>query len=587
MAARLQQDAKDLAELERDSECAPQVMRGARILCESLIREGVNTIFGYPGGAVLHIYDELAAMQGKITHVLARHEQGAVHMAEGFAKATGRPGVALVTSGPGATNAVTGIANAFMDSTPLVVITGQVPRKMIGNDAFQEVDTVGITRPCTKYNYLVKDVADLAEIVKEAFHIASTGRPGPVLIDIPKDVTSDCAPFVYPESLHLPGYKPEVWGDPEKLRAAIETIDRAARPVLYVGGGVIHSGGSEELYELAERLKAPVTPTLMGLGCFPYGHPQCLGMLGMHGTYWANMAISEADVIIAIGVRFDDRVTGALEKFAPHAEIIHVDVDPSSIGKNVRTHISIVGDAKSVMQQMLEMLPAENDQAAAERLAPWWGQIEDWKQHSPLSFERSDEVIMPQQLIQELYKLTKGDAIIATDVGQHQMWLAQYYPFNGPRQSITSGGLGTMGFGFPAALGAQLAFPDRQVIAFVGDGGFQMTAQELATAVQYKTDIKIIIMNNNYLGMVRQWQEIFYDRTYSAVNMEWLPDFVKLAEAYGAVGLKATRPEDLPTVLQRGLHTPGVVVMDVLVAEEENVFPMVMPGKGIHEMVLS
>jgi acetolactate synthase-1/2/3 large subunit len=587
MAARLQQDAKDLAELERDSECAPQVMRGARILCESLIREGVNTIFGYPGGAVLHIYDELAAMQDKITHVLARHEQGAVHMAEGFAKATGKPGVALVTSGPGATNAVTGIANAFLDSTPLVVITGQVPRKMIGNDAFQEVDTVGITRPCTKYNYLVKDVADLAEIVKEAFHIASTGRPGPVLIDIPKDVTSDCAPFVYPESLHLPGYKPEVWGDPEKLRAAIETIDRAARPVLYVGGGVIHSGGSEELYQLAERLKAPVTPTLMGLGCFPYGHPQCLGMLGMHGTYWANMAISEADVIIAIGVRFDDRVTGALEKFAPHAEIIHVDVDPSSIGKNVPTHISIAGDAKSVMRQMLEMLPAENDQAAAERLAPWWGQIEDWKRHSPLSFERSDEVIMPQQLIQELYKLTKGDAIIATDVGQHQMWLAQYYPFNGPRQSITSGGLGTMGFGFPAALGAQLAFPDRQVIAFVGDGGFQMTAQELATAVQYKTDIKIIIMNNNYLGMVRQWQEIFYDRTYSAVNMEWLPDFVKLAEAYGAVGLKATRPEDLPTVLQRGLHTPGVVVMDILVAEEENVFPMVMPGKGIHEMVLS
>jgi acetolactate synthase-1/2/3 large subunit len=587
MAARLQQGTKDLAELERDTDSAPQVMRGARILCESLIREGVDTIFGYPGGAVLHIYDELARMQGKITHVLARHEQGAVHMAEGFAKATGKPGVALVTSGPGATNSVTGIANAFMDSTPLVVITGQVPRKMIGNDAFQEVDTVGITRPCTKYNYLVKDVADLAEIVKEAFHIASTGRPGPVLIDIPKDVTSDCAPFVYPESLHLPGYQPEMKGDPEKLRAAIETIDSAARPVLYVGGGVIHSGGSEELYQLAERLKAPVTPTLMGLGCFPYGHPQCLGMLGMHGTYWANMAISEADVIIAIGVRFDDRVTGALEKFAPHAEIIHVDVDPSSIGKNVRTHISIVGDAKSVMQQMLEMLPAENDRAATERLAPWWGQIEEWKQHSPLSFERSDNVIMPQQLIQELYKLTKGDAIIATDVGQHQMWLAQYYPFNGPRQSITSGGLGTMGFGFPAALGAQLAFPDRQVIAFVGDGGFQMTAQELATAVQYKTDIKIIIMNNNYLGMVRQWQEIFYDRTYSAVNMEWLPDFVKLAEAYGAVGLKATRPEDLPTVLQRGLHTPGVVVMDVLVAEEENVFPMVMPGKGIHEMVLS
>lgn len=565
---------------------SPQTMRGARILCEALIREGVDTIFGYPGGAVLPIYDELAKMQDRLRHILARHEQGAVHMAEGYAKATGRVGVVLVTSGPGATNAVTGIANAFMDSTPLVVITGQVPRKLIGADAFQEIDTVGITMPCTKYNYMVRDTRDLAEIVKEAFYIASTGRPGPVLIDIPKDVAAEKAPLIYPERLRLPGYCPFVRPDTEQVKKAVGKICRSMRPILYVGGGVIHSRAADELLNLAERLHLPVTPTLMGLGCFPSGHPLCLGMLGMHGTYWANMAISESDLVIAIGARFDDRVTGATDKFATQAEIIHADVDPSSIGKNVRTHIPIVGDAKSVLQQMLEMLPKELCRENLTRLAPWWKQIEEWKLHAPLTYRSSDEVIMPQFLCEELYRLTKGDAIIATDVGQHQMWLAQYYGFKGPRQSITSGGLGAMGFGFPAALGAQIALPDRQVIAFVGDGGFQMTAQELATAVQYKTNTKIIVMNNNYLGMVRQWQELFYDRAYLAVAMEWTPDLVKLAEAYGALGLRVTRPGDLSRILEQGLATPGVVVMDVQVKLEENVYPMIPPGAGLKEMVL-
>ncbi|HJQ26473.1 MAG TPA: biosynthetic-type acetolactate synthase large subunit [Blastocatellia bacterium] len=561
-------------------------MRGARILCEALVKEGVETIFGYPGGAVLHIYDELCRMRDRLHHVLSRHEQGAIHMAEGYAKATGKPGVALVTSGPGATNAVTGIANAYMDSTPLVVISGQVPRKLIGTDAFQEADTVGITRPCTKYNYLVKDVRDLADVVKEAFHIASTGRPGPVLIDIPKDVTAETTEFDYPERVFLPGYRPYQHGDVEQVRRAVEMMSKARRPILYVGGGVIHANGADESLELAARLNLPVAPTLMGLGCFPSGHRLSLGMLGMHGTYWANMAISESDLIIAIGVRFDDRVTGALDKFAPQAEVIHVDVDPSSIHKNRRAQVGIVGDAKSVMQQMIDLVSDEAAATSKSRLADWWEQIEEWKEYAPLTYEKRDDVIMPQQLVEELHALTRGDAIISTDVGQHQMWVAQYYPFNGPRQWLTSGGLGTMGFGFPAALGAQVAHPDKLVVAFVGDGGFQMTAQELATAVQYKANTKIVIMNNNYLGMVRQWQELFYDRAYSHVNMEWLPDFVKLAEAFGATGLRATRPDQLRATLQRGLATPGVVVMDILVAEEVNVYPMVPAGAGLKDMVL-
>jgi acetolactate synthase-1/2/3 large subunit len=565
---------------------APQPMRGARILLEALVREGVDTIFGYPGGAVLHIYDELVKMEPRLRHILARHEQGAIHMAEGYSKATGKPGVVLVTSGPGATNTITGIANAYMDSTPLVVITGQVPRKMIGTDAFQEVDTIGITRPCTKYNYMVTDVHELGEIVHEAFYLACSGRPGPVLIDVPKDVTACEALVTATSEVRLPGYVPFSPAEPRQIAHAIERVFAARRPVLYVGGGIIHSGGSEELLALAESLHIPVTPTLMGLGCFPSGHPLGLGMLGMHGTYWANMAISEADLILAIGVRFDDRVTGAIEKFAPHAEIIHVDIDPSSVGKNVFTHHAIIGDARSVMRQMLEDLHGHEGRPAARRLDAWWRQIAGWKAHAPLKYEHSETAIKPQRLCTELDRLTRGEAIIATDVGQHQMWLAQYYGFRRPRQSLTSGGLGAMGYGFPAALGAQFAFPDRQVIAFVGDGGFQMTAQELATAVQYHTNTKIIIMNNNSLGMVRQWQEIFYARNYSHVDMEWNPDFVKLAEAYGAKGLRARHPHELTAILEQGLATPGVVVMDIIVEVEENVYPMIPPGAGLNEMVL-
>lgn len=568
---------------ERES---PVAIPGARILLEALVHEGVDTIFGYPGGAVLHIYDQLAQMQDRLRHVLARHEQGAVHMAEGYAKATGRVGVVLVTSGPGATNAVTGIANAFMDSTPLVVITGQVPRKMIGTDAFQEVDTVGITRPCTKYNYLVQHTRELAEVAHEAFHLARAGRPGPVVIDIPKDVTAEMASYSGSCNVDLRSYAPNLRAAESQVREAVDRILGAERPIVYVGGGVIHANGSDELLELAEKLQLPVTPTLMGLGCFPSGHRLCLGMLGMHGTYWANMAISEADLIVAVGVRFDDRVTGALDKFAPQAEIIHVDVDPSSVSKNVRAQLPVVGDAKTVMRQMLNLLAGDEGQARLGRLAAWWSQINEWKKFSPLTYENSEEVIKPQFLCQELDRLTAGEAIVATDVGQHQMWLAQYYGFKGPRQSITSGGLGAMGFGFPAALGAQLAFPDRQVIAFVGDGGFQMTAQELATAVQYRTNTKIIVMNNNYLGMVRQWQELFYNKTYSAVDMEGSPDFVKLAEAYGAIGLRATKPSELRAVLKEGLSIRGVVVMDIVVSAEENVYPMIPPGAGLKEMVL-
>ena len=566
---------------------APEDLRGAKIICEALKREGVDTIFGYPGGVVLPIYDELLNYQNDIRHILVRHEQGAMHMAEGYAKATGKVGCVLVTSGPGATNTVTGIANAYLDSTPIVVITGQVPTKLIGKDAFQEVDTVGITRACTKYNYLVRDARELPRIIKEAFHIARTGRPGPVLIDIPKDVCLQEAPFVYADEITVAGYEPQMRGDATAIKYAMTKLCAAQRPVFYIGGGIIHANAFDEVVELAEKLSLPVTPTLMGLGGFPSGHRLSLGMLGMHGMYWANMAISEADLILAVGARFDDRVTGALNKFAPHAEVIHVDIDPSSISKNIRAGVAITGDAKSVLQQMLDELTAEEGATSEARLASWWAQIAEWKEYAPLGFEKSSDVIMPQQLVQELHRLTDGDAIIATDVGQHQMWLAQYYPFNAPRQNLTSGGLGTMGYGFPAALGAQLAFPEKQVIAFVGDGGFQMTAQELATAVLADANVKIIVMNNNLLGMVRQLQDLFYDRKCTNVALNGNPDFVKLAEAYGATGLRATHPSELREVLECGLSTPGVVVMDIVVADNLNVYPMVPAGAGLKEMILN
>ncbi|HNQ14016.1 MAG TPA: biosynthetic-type acetolactate synthase large subunit [Pyrinomonadaceae bacterium] len=558
---------------------------GARLLCEALVNEGVDTIFGYPGGAVLHIYDELVNFRDSMTHVLARHEQGAVHMAEGYAKATGEVGVALVTSGPGATNTVTGIANAFMDSTPLVVITGQVPTHLLGTDGFQEIDIVGITRACTKYNYLVRSTDEIPEIVREAFYLAASGRPGPVLIDIPKDLTAKKAARIMPDKLEIPGYAPHSFADSEKVEKAVEKMLAAKRPVFYVGGGVVHSGGSRELAQLVDRLAIPVTITLMGLSCFPSAHPRSLGMLGMHGSYAANMSISEADVIIAIGVRFDDRVTGDLKKFAPHAEIVHVDIDESSIDKNVLTHISMIGNAKDVMQQILDSLD-RRPAPAEKRLEAWWETIRAWQTQAPISYENHPDIIRPQLLCEEISRMTDGDAIITTDVGQHQMWLAQYYKFRHPRSFLTSGGLGTMGYGFPAAIGAQLAKRGKLVVAFVGDGGFQMTMQELATAVQYRANVKVIVMNNGFLGMVRQWQEVFYDNNYSEVDMQFQPDFVKLAESFGAVGLRADHPAKLTEVLKKGFAIDGPVVMDIVVSQEENVYPMVPPGAGLKEMIL-
>lgn len=562
-----------------------QPKTGAKLFCEALLGEGVDTIFGYPGGAVLHIYDELVNFKDSLTHILARHEQGAVHMAEGYAKTTGRVGVALVTSGPGATNTVTGIANAYMDSTPLVVVSGQVPTHLLGTDGFQEIDIVGITRSCTKYNYLVGSPEEIPEIMREAFYLAASGRPGPVLIDIPKDLTAQKAVQSLPEKLNIPGYEPHSYADARKIEEAVEKMLAARRPVFYVGGGVVHSGASAELLQLVEKLSMPVDITLMGLSCFPSAHPQSLGMLGMHGSYAANMAISEADLIIAVGVRFDDRVTGNLKKFAAHAEIIHVDIDESSINKLVKTHVSLVGNAKDVMRQMLDCLENKAD-PNSDRLNDWWEKIEAWKSCAPIAYEKHPSVIRPQQLCEEISRLTDGEAIISTDVGQHQMWLAQYYRFKHPRSFLTSGGLGTMGYGFPAALGAKIAYPHKQVIAFVGDGGFQMTLQELATAVQYRANLKIIVMNNGFLGMVRQWQEVFYDKNYSEVDMQFQPDFVKLAESFGAVGLRAKHPSELTAILEKGFSTDGVVVLDVIVSREDNVYPMVPAGAGLKEMIL-
>ncbi len=568
---------------------ADKPMRGAEILVRGLIRNGVDKIFGLPGGAVLHIYDELWRFRDEITHYLVRHEQGAVHAAEGYARATGKVGAALVTSGPGATNAVTGIATAYMDSIPLVVITGQVPLPVIGTDAFQEVDTFGLTLPIVKHSYLVRDVRDLAAIIDEAFHIAASGKPGPVVIDIPKDITAlVCSePRTKFARVHVNEAPPQA--DDAILDTITDRLINAERPIFYVGGGIVTSGAADDLMKVVELLQAPVTPTLMGLGGFPTADKLSLGMLGMHGTYAANMGVSEADLLVAVGVRFDDRVTGKLATFAPQAEIIHIDIDPSNIGKVKQPHISLVSDAKSALQRIAAKLEAHDGAAlngGKARREEWWKKLTAWLAAVPFGCKYSETEINPQQVIEELHRITNGDAIIVTDVGQHQMWAAQFYPFKRSRQWLTSGGLGTMGFGLPAAMGAQLACPDQMVVAVVGDGGFQMTNQEIITAIQYKIPLKVLIMNNGYLGMVRQWQEMFYDRAYSEVDLSISPDFVKLAEAYGALGLRAEKPSELADVLQRGLAHEGVTIMDIVVSKEENVFPIIPAGQDTRNMIL-
>jgi len=562
-------------------------LTGSQMLLECLRLEDVDTIFGYPGGTVINIYDDL--MDSPIKHILTRHEQAAVHAADGYARATGKVGVAIATSGPGATNTVTGIATAYMDSIPMVIITGQVPTPLIGNDAFQEADMVGITRPVTKHNYLVKDIKDLPRIIKQAFYIARTGRPGPVLVDLPKDVQLMTDTFHYPESVELRGYKPNYTGNLRQIEKAAKMILAASKPVIYVGGGATLSDSDKELLELAETLQAPVTTTLMGMASFPKTHDLSLGMLGMHGTYYANMAVTESDLLIAIGARFDDRVTGKIATFAPHAKIIHIDIDPTSIKKNVRVDLPIVGDLQDVLKKMVRKLVEQSDEVKAlnARTAPWLEEIAGWREKHPMSYKSSKSVIKPQFVIEKVRELTREDAIITTEVGQHQMWTAQFFNFIKPRTFITSGGLGTMGFGLPSALGAQAAFPERQVIDISGDGSFQMNSQELATLVQYRLPVKIVILNNNFLGMVRQWQQLFFDCRYSQTCLELPIDFVKLAEAYGATGLRATKPAEVEEVLKKGLETPGPVIMEFKVSREENVLPMVPAGAGINEMVLA
>ncbi|MBN4054223.1 biosynthetic-type acetolactate synthase large subunit [Nitrospira defluvii] len=558
---------------------------GSEIVIECLKKEKVDVLFAYPGGVNLPIFDVLYD-EPEIEVILCRHEQGGTHMAEGYARVTGKPGVVLVTSGPGATNTVTAIADAAMDSTPIVILTGQVPTYAMGNDAFQEADVIGMTRPCTKYNILVKDVNDLARAMKEAFYIATSGRPGPVLVDLPKDVVLAKTEFKYPENVYIRSYSPNRKGNKWQIKQAVQEIKRAERPVIYAGGGVLSSDASKEVLELAEMTHIPVTNTLMGLGGFPGTHPLFLGMLGMHGTYWANMAIHNSDLIIAIGSRFDDRVTGRASDFAPQAKIIQFDIDPTSIHKVIKADIPIVGDAKTILSDLNQLIQASGNGNSGNR-ERWLKQIHDWKKEHPLAYEQGDEVIKPQYVIDKIYELTQGNAIIATDVGQHQMWTAQFYKFNKPRMFLSSGGLGTMGYGLPAAIGAQKAFPDKPVICIAGDGGIVMNIQELATAVQYELPVKIIVINNKYLGMVRQWQQLFYGGRYSSSHIGGPPDFVKLAEAFGAVGLRAVEVSDVEPVLTEALSMNRPVLVDMQVAEEENCYPMVPAGAAIHEMVFS
>ncbi len=575
-------------------------LSGAEIVIECLKQEGVEVVFGYPGGVVIPTYDVIQRTTG-LKHILVRHEQGATHMADGYARATGKPGVVLVSSGPGATNTVTGIATAYMDSIPMIVITGQVPVHLIGNDAFQESDTVGITRPITKHNFLIKETEDIAQVFAEAFHIATTGRPGPVLIDVPKDVQIGTAEFSYPERPDIRGYKPRTEGHPRQIRKAAEMLTSARKPVIYVGGGAIISEASEEIRTLSRKLNAPVTTTLMGLGAYPENDPLSLKMLGMHGTWYANTAVMMCDLLVCIGARFDDRVTGKLEEFSPNSKKIHIDIDPSSLNKNVRVDLPIVGDVKRVLQQLIPLV----ERADTEE---WLQQIDEWKRDHPLTYantiglheeglegvdretvekETDNFPLCAQYAIERIGQLTKGEAFVVTDVGQHQMWAAQWYGFSNPRSMITSGGLGTMGFGLPAAIGAQFAFPDREVIVFSGDGSIQMNIQEMATAVACGLPIKIVLLNNGYLGMVRQWQELFYSQRYSEVDLrDSNPDFVKLAEAYGAVGIRVFKDEDVEGAwLEASKVKDRPVLLDMVIAEEGNVYPMIPAGAASHEMI--
>jgi len=561
-------------------------LSGAEIVVQFLKDEGVEHVFGYPGGAVLHIYDAIF-QQEELRHILVRHEQGAVHAADGYARSTGKPGVALVTSGPGATNAVTGIATAYMDSIPLVVLTGQVATPFIGSDAFQEVDAVGITRPCVKHNFLVRNLEDLAETLKKAFYIATTGRPGPVVVDIPKNVTDPNIKidYAYPDRIEMRSYNPTVRGHTGQINRAVDMILDARRPMIYTGGGVVLGDGSEELVKFTRTLGYPITNTLMGLGAYPGTDRQFLGMLGMHGTYEANMAMHECDVLIAIGARFDDRVTGDVKQFCPEAKIIHIDIDPSSISKNVRVDVPIVGDIKHVLADMNRVIEASKKKPDEAALKRWWEQIEQWRAKDCLRYDRNSALIKPQYVIEKLWEVTGGDAFVTSDVGQHQMFTAQFYKFDQPRRWINSGGLGTMGFGLPAALGVQIAHPDATVACVTGEASIQMCIQELSTALQYMLPVKIVNLNNRYMGMVRQWQELFYESRYSHSYMDALPDFLKLAESYGHVGMRIEKPEDVEGALREAFAMKDrLVFMDFITDQTENVYPMIAAGKGHHEM---
>jgi acetolactate synthase-1/2/3 large subunit len=563
--------------------------RGADIVVDVLIKEGVDTVFGLPGGAIMEVYDAL--FDAPFRNILTRHEQAACHMADGYARATGKVGVVIATSGPGATNLVTGLATAYMDSIPLVAITGQVPRHYIGTDAFQEADVIGITRPITKHNFLVTDIKDLPLILRQAFYLARTGRPGPVLVDIPKDITQQKTTYKMPTDEEvresLPGYNPHTEGNPVQIKKAAELIRKATRPVLYVGGGAILSDAAEEVYKLAHLAQIPVTTTNMGKGAFPETDPLSLHMLGMHGTYYANMAVYHSDLLIAVGARFDDRVTGKINEFAPEAKIIHIDIDPASISKTITVDVPIVGDVKNVLRKLIKELEEKPIEWIAAR-EQWLKQINEWKEKHPLSYRKSDKIIKPQAVIEEIYNITNGEAIISAGVGQHQMWAAMFYKYKYPRQFLNSGGLGTMGFGFPAAVGAKIGRPDKTVFAIEGDGSFIMNIQDLATAVQYRVPVKIAIINNGFLGMVRQWQQFFYDSRYASVCLSVQPDFVKLAESFGAVGLRATKPSEVREVLLKAMEiNDRPVLMDFVVDREENVLPMVPAGKSYREMILT